>query len=257
MKNLLLVDIGNTLIKIAMINNSEIIKEWPIIETKSKNTIEQLKRAFKLNQKLYFEAAIISCVVPKFLIIIKQLIITTYKLKPLIIDFNLLTSLPLQLNLENQQLGSDLIALSYAAYTKYHNAIVVSLGTATTYSIIINNVLVGIIIGPGFGTSKDALIANAALLSNFEIKNYQSMLGKNTNHALSIGYGYGFSAMINGIVMKIHNEININNLPVILTGGSVPILKSYFDFSYIYEPQMLFLGLIAIVNTLETNKKAT
>lgn len=255
MKNLLLVDIGNTLIKIATINNSEIIEEWPVIETKNKNAIVQLKRAFKLNEKQDFEAAIISCVVPKFLII-KQLITTTYKLKPLILDFNLLNSLPLRLNLENKQLGSDLIALAYAAVTKYHNAIVVSLGTATTYSVIINNVLVGIIIGPGFGISKDALIANAALLLDFEIKNYQSMLGKNTNHALSIGYGYGFSAMINGIVAKIHYETNIN-LPVIVTGGSVPILKSYFDFSYIYEPQMLFLGLVAILNVLETNKKPT
>lgn len=256
MKNLLLIDVGNTLIKIAMINNSEIIEEWPIIETKSKNTIAQLTKAFNLKQKLHFEEAIISCVVPNFLITIKQLVINTYQVKPLIVDFNLLNSLPLQLSLENQQLGSDLIALSYAAYVKYHNAIVVSLGTATTYSIIINNVLVGIIIGPGFAISKDALIANAALLANFEVKNYQSMLGKNTNHALSIGYGYGFSAMINGIIAKIHNETNLN-LPVILTGGSVPILKSYFDFSYIYERQMLFLGLIAIVDTLKVNNKST
>lgn len=245
MKSLLLVDIGNTLIKMAMVNDSEIIKEWPVIETKSKNAITQLKKAFALHKKLYFEEAIISCVVPKFLVIIKNLIFLTYKVQSLIVDFNLLSTLPLKLNLENRQLGSDLIALSYAAYTKYHNAIVVSLGTATTYNIIINNVLIGVIIGPGFAISKGALIDNAALLLDFEIEHYQSMLGKNTNHALSIGYGYGFSAMINGIVAKIRNETK-NNLPVILTGGSVSILRSYFDFSYIYEPQMLFLGLVAI-----------
>lgn len=45
------------------------------------------------------------------------------------------------------------------------------------------------------------------------------MLDKNTNHALPIGYSYGFSAMIKDIVASIYNVININ-LPVILTGGS-------------------------------------
>ncbi|WP_339046772.1 type III pantothenate kinase [Spiroplasma endosymbiont of Colias croceus] len=254
MKSLLLVDIGNTLIKIAMINDSEIIEQWAVIETKSKTAIVQLKKAFKLNKKLHFEEAVISCVVPNFLIIIEKLIVFTYNLKPLIVDFNLLSSLPLKLNLENRQLASDLIALSYAAYTKYHNAIVVSLGTATTYSVVVNDVLVGVIIGPGFSTSKDALIDNAALLVDFEMQHYQSMLGKNTNHALSIGYGYGFSAMINSIVARIKNETNIS-LPVILTGGSVPILKSYFDFSYIYEPQMLFLGLVDIIKYFRSNNK--
>lgn len=259
MKTLLLVDIGNTLIKIAMINDSEIIEQWAVIKTKSKTAIDQLKKAFKLNKKLHFEEAVISCVVPNFLIIIEKLIVFTYNLKPLIVDFNLLSSLPLKLNLENRQLGSDLIALLYAAallyaYTKYHNAIVVSLGTATTYSVVVNDVLVGVIIGPGFSTSKDALIDNAALLVDFEMQHYQSMLGKNTNHALSIGYGYGFSAMINSIVARIQNEINIS-LPVILTGGSVPILKSYFDSSYIYEPQMLFFGLVDIIKYFRSNNK--
>jgi len=54
MKSLLLVDIGNTLIKIAMINDSEIIEQWAVIETKSKTAIDQLKKAFKLNKKLHF-----------------------------------------------------------------------------------------------------------------------------------------------------------------------------------------------------------
>lgn len=193
---------------------------------------------------------------PKFLEIIEQLIIFTYKIKPLILNFDLIKSLSLKINLENKQLGSDLLALSYAICTKYHHGIVVSLGTATTYSIIVNDTLVGVIIGPGFSISKDALITNTALLLDFEVEYYQSMLGKNTNHALAIGYGYGFSAMINGTVARIQREINIK-LPVILTGGNVPILKSYFDFAYIYEPQMLFLGLVTIVkHFLKVNNKA-
>lgn len=119
---------------------------------------------------MYFEKAIISCVFLKFLVIVEKLIVFTYKIKPLILDFNLLSFLPLKLELANRQLGSDLLVLSYAVYTKYHNGIVVSLGTATIYNIIINDALVGIIIRPGFSTSKNALVVNAVLLLDFEIQ---------------------------------------------------------------------------------------
>lgn len=249
MKNLLLVDIGNTLIKIAMVNDSEVIVEWPVIVTKSKNIIRQLKQAFKINKEVPFTTAVISCVVPKLLLPIKKIIFAIYQVEPLVVDASLINKLPLKMKLENQQLGSDLIALSYAICMKYQNGIVVSLGTATTYSTIINSTLVGVIIGPGVTTSKNALITNAALLSDFKINHYPSMLGKNTNHALSIGYGYGFSAMIKAIVANIHNETNMR-LPVILTGGNMLMLQSYFDFAFIAEPQILFWGLVAIAKQL-------
>lgn len=240
----LLMDVGNTLIKIATVNNDMKINTWPVIPTKAKNIKLLLKQTFiSYQQELVITNVIISCVVPELLVFIKQLIIKIYYIEPLIVNSDLIKPLPVSINFENSQLGSDLIALLVGAnYQKYENVIVVSLGTATTYSIIVNNVLIGVIIAPGLASSKAALINNAALLTDFDINYYDSMLGKNTNHALAIGYGYGFNAMIKGMVAKINSEINLM-LPVVLTGGSFNILEPYFDFKYQYEPQTLLWGL--------------
>ncbi len=249
----LLMDIGNTLIKIATVDDDKIINQWPVIVTKGKDTKMLLTTAFKTHHKLIIDNAIISSVVPSCLPLLKALVKTTFHCQPVILNYQLIAHIPLKIKLNNPQLGSDLMALAIGATAKYESAIVISLGTATTYTIIKNNTLAGVIIGPGISASKNALIANAALLSDFKIEHYASMLGTTTLHALSIGYGYGFNTMIKGIINQINQELQMT-LPVIVTGGGVAEIKSYFDFNYNDEPQVLLNGLFIISQHLLANK---
>lgn len=249
----LLIDVGNTLIKIATVTADKVINEWPVIQTKAKNTKILLTAAFKNHHKLTIDNVVISCVVPSYLLLIKTLARVTFHCQPSILNYHLIAHLPLKIKFDNPQLGSDLMALAIGAAAKYESAIVISIGTATTYTIIKNNILSGVIIGPGLSVSKNALITNAALLSDFKIEHYSSMLGTTTLHALSIGYGYGFNAMIKGTVEQINQELK-TMFPVIITGGSVEELKPYFDFNYDDEPQILLKGLFIISKQLLANK---
>ncbi|WP_342276069.1 type III pantothenate kinase [Spiroplasma endosymbiont of Nebria brevicollis] len=250
----LLMDVGNTLIKIATVGDDKIISQWPVINTKGKDTKMLLTIAFKTHHQLTIDNAIISCVVPSYLSLLKTLVRTTFHCQLAILNYQLIAHAPLKIKLNNPQLGSDLMALAIGATAKYESVIVISLGTATTYTIIKNNTLVGVIIGPGISVSKNSLIANAALLSDFKIEHYASMLGTTTLHALSIGYGYGFNAMIKGTVNQINQELQ-TILPVVVTGGGGgEELKSYFDFNYDDEPQILLNGLFIISQHLLANK---
>lgn len=249
----LVIDVGNTLIKIATVGDDKNINQWPVIETKAKNTEMILTTAFKVHNKLTIGNSIISCVVPSYLLFFKRLVKTFFHCQLVILNYQLIDNLPLKIALDNRQLGSDLMALAVGGNIKYESVIIISLGTATTYTIINNNSLIGVIIAPGFSTSKNSLIANAALLSDFKIDHYESMLGKTTLHALSIGYGYGFNAMIKGTINQINQELK-TTLPVIITGGATKELKSYFDFNYDDEPQILLNGLFIISQHLLANK---
>ena len=58
--------------------------------------------------------------------------------------------------------------------------------------------------------------------------------------------------MIKGTIAKIETELK-ESLPVIITGGNTMMLKSYFDFNYDYQPQLLLEGLLMIFQQLVLN----
>ncbi|MDQ7982628.1 MAG: type III pantothenate kinase [Spiroplasma sp.] len=251
---ILLIDIGNSLTKIAL--GDEITQKITLLKpiiSKEKNWNNNIKKLI-LQIKNKVNKTIISTVIPDKLTEITKIITTILKTKPIILNGNLIKNLPIKVNTGTKEIGSDLIALAIGSYHKYQSSIIVSLGTATTYTIIKDNVILGIIIGPGFNDAKNSLTANAALIKPFTIKPYQSVLGNTTNHALSIGYGNGFNYMIDTTITAINNELK-SNLPVIITGGNFQELKPFFHFKYQYDQDILILGLMIIYQMQEKNNK--
>lgn len=242
---ILLIDIGNTRTKIALGKKTNTkISFIKAISTKSNNWENELKIIF-LNIKTEIEHGIISSVVPEKLELIKKIINLIFNFQPIIIDNNLIKQLPLNIKINEKKIGNDLITLAIAGAYKYGNSVIISLGTATTYTIINNNSLKGIIIAPGFTSSKMSLIQDAALIKDFKINKYQSVLATSTKHALSIGYGNGFNYMIQGIIKAINKELK-TNLKIIITGGSYQELKPFLKFKYQYHDNLVLQGLIII-----------
>lgn len=251
---ILLVDIGNTLIKFAISTGvTENIRILTTIETKSANWETKTQEILK-NIKDNLKDSIISSVVPEKGKVIFKLIKNYFKIDSIVIDSTLLSSLPLKFNLNNQQIGSDFLALAIGADNFYGDCIVVSLGTATTYSVIKNNELIGVIIGPGFTSAKNALVTDAALIKSFNLEPEESVLGTTTNHALSIGFGNSFNYMISSTVDAINHELN-TKLPVILTGNAHNELAPFLTFEYQYNRELLMIGLIIIYQSLMKNNK--
>lgn len=252
---ILLVDIGNTLTKIAIGNEkNQKVSQIKAVVTKNNNYVVEIKKEFaKIKTKL--EQAIISCVVPEKLAIITELIAIHFKIEAIVINYQLIKLLPITINLDHQKkLGSDLIALAVASHNQYGNSITIGLGTATTYTIVKDNDLKGVIIAPGFTSAKTSLSNEATLIKPFKVTPYKSLLGTTTNHALSIGYGNGFNYMIEGTIEAINKELKAN-LTTIIAGGNFQELKPFLKFKYHYQENLLMLGLIIIYQILKKNNK--
>lgn len=251
---ILLIDIGNTLTKIAYGDeNNQNLSFFKPVSTDEKNW-EKIIQKILLNKKKQINGVVICSVVPKKLIIINKIVHVNLKLRPLIVNFAMLKLLPLKVEPKYKQLGNDLIALAIASQQKFGSAITISLGTATTYVTIKDEHLKGVVIGPGFTTAKLALSQEAAQIKPFTIAKYKSVLGNSTNHALSIGYGNGFNYMLTETIKATNHELK-SNLKVIVTGGSFSELEPFLTFNYEYHDNLVLQGLIIIYQILKKNNK--
>ncbi|MBE4703815.1 type III pantothenate kinase [Spiroplasma platyhelix] len=251
---ILLIDIGNTLTKIALGDESNNKLSFiKAIDTQNHNW-EKTMQKISLSKKTKVENVVICSVVPKKLPIISKIITTIFKFKPIILNYNTIKFLPIKVDAKYTEIGSDLIALSIASHHLFDSAITISLGTATTYCIIKDSILKGVVIGPGFTSAKLSLSNAAAQIKPFQVAKYQSVLGNSTKHALSIGYGNGFNYMIDDTIKVINKELK-TNLKVIVTGGSFEELKPFLTFKYQYQDNLVLQGLIIIYQILKKNNK--
>lgn len=252
---ILLIDIGNTLTKIAIGNDEDQkISVTKKIITKDKNYQKEIKKVLS-KIKIKIDNIIISCVAPKKLTIIKKILNKFFNLKPIIVNHQIFKFLPISISVEHPtQIGSDLIALAVASHHLFGNSITISLGTATTYTIIKDHDLKGEIIGPGFHSAKASLMSEAALIKPFKIKPYEILIGKTTNHALSIGYGNGFNYMLKETIKAVNRQLD-SSLVTVITGGNFDELKPFLEFNYQYQENLLLLGLIIIYQNLKKNNK--
>jgi len=145
------------------------------------------------------------------------------------------------------QLGSDRIANSIGAYSKFKsNCIVVDFGTATTFDIVKSKgVYDGGVIAPGVKLSIENLYTSTALLPPFKFKKYPNKYGKNTMEALSSGFYWGYEGLINNILKKINNKNGINS-NLILTGGYADFFKNRLIKKVKIEKNITILGIIEI-----------
>lgn len=235
----LLVDIGNTAVKLAITNNHKIIRK--IILTSDK--VIKVKQLIKILQDNVSSIKIValSSVKPIWNQTIKKLAhalkVPFYQVK------NNLHINDFKININNPtRLGSDILMSAYGGFKKYINqdVIIVSFGTATTISMIKQNVFEGAIIMPGLKISAKALFANAALLKTFDYKYCDKVIGKNTEQAINLGvvngHLYGVEGLISNLKKQLHNPL------ILITGGNNYHYESFFK-NYKLEPDLLFIGM--------------
>lgn len=251
---ILLIDIGNTLTKIALgdqTNNH--VSAIKAIATKDRSW-DKIIQKMLLTKKTKIDQVVICSVVPEKLPTISKLVAVIFKLKPIIVNYNLAKWLPLKFEANYKEMGSDLIALAVAGHHLFANSTIISIGTATTYTVVKDDNLKGVIIGPGFTSTKNSLANDAAQIKSFQISKYSSVLGKSTKHALSVGFGNGFAYMINDTITEINKELK-SKQKTIITGGSFQELKPFINFKYEYQDNLVLQGLIIIYQILQKNNK--
>ena len=145
-----------------------------------------------------------------------------------------------------KQIGSDRLANSISVSNTNSNYIIIDLGTATTFDVIIKNVYYGGVIAPGINLSARSLENNASLIPNFTLKKVQKVIGNNTLSALRSGFFWGYTGLINNIIKLIKFETK-KNFTIIATGGYSHLFKSSLDYRVSIDKDITIKGLIKII----------
>ena len=223
--NYLVGDIGNTLIKLSILDYNFRIKKIFNIETK-KILEGKLKNSHLNNiiKKEILKNILFSSVVPKAFKIIKNRL---QKKNFRVLEIkDLQIKRILKVKIKNyKQLGSDRISNALGSL-KYKNCLIIDFGTATTFDIIKNGVYDGGVISPGIDLSILNLNNATALLPLLKLKNNQKNYGKNTQEALNAGFIWGYEGLINNIIKRISENTKIK-FKIILTGGYAKLFKKY------------------------------
>ena len=149
-----------------------------------------------------------------------------------------------------EEVGADRLANAIAAQT-YHGtpAIVIDLGTATTFDVIgSKSGYEGGIIAPGLNLMTEYLAERTALLPqmNPHLSIPDDIIGRSTHDAMQLGCSLGFPSMIEGILNPLKKELAIKEgkePKLVLTGGTAENLNQALDVDLPIDPILTLRGL--------------
>ncbi len=241
-------DIGNTEVKICLIDNKYKIKKKINFKTSEINNYE-LKNKFKsLITKKDIEMIIFSSVVPnvynKFSNYFRQ-----YFKKKIIEIKSLKLNKLVNINVNKKQVGSDRLANSISVIDNRNNYIIIDFGTATTFDVVIKNKYLGGIISPGINLSLNTLISKASLIPEINLTKISYVIGKNTNEAVRSGFYWGYAGLIDNMIKLIKRQTKLN-FKVVLTGGLADLYKNSITTKCKVDQDLTIKGIIKITENL-------
>ena len=231
----LIIDIGNTYVKLAVFKNDKIIDKYVAL---SKDVLKILKTCKKEHKQI--DLAILSSVGKQDKDFMENL---KKSFDVLVLGSN--TNLPFtNLYKTPKTLGIDRLALVSASVQQFpdNNVLIIDAGTCITYDFInTKNEYLGGAISPGIRMrykSLNNLTANLPLLET-EIPN--SWIGDSTENSIHSGVVFGILNEIDGIIEDYKQKYS--DLTVILTGGDAKFLSKQLKSSIFANSNFLLEGL--------------
>jgi len=155
------------------------------------------------------------------------------------------SNLGFKLNVEvPSEVGADRLANSaYAIRNLQLPAIVVDLGTATTFDVILKEKSYeGGIILPGVRMGAESLSKRTSLLPLVDVAFPKSVIGKNTITCIQSGVLYGYCDAIDGLLKRLQKEIG-EPCDIALTGGVAPLIVKNLSISVKLLPNLTLEGI--------------
>lgn len=239
---ILLIDIGNSNIVVSKYDGS--IHDVYRFNTNKYKSIDEYYVLLK-DIIVGAQGIAISSVVPELNVILKNLFIKYLNMTPMFVGPGVKTGVRI-ISDNPKEVGADLVSSANAVIKEYaETAIIVDMGTATTFTYIDKKVIKGVSITAGLVTQRDAITKNASQLSQFEFKTPISVLGGNTVDCLNAGLLYGHSKMIEGIVNQIKSELQVDPV-IVVTGGASRFVKELLPSMYHFDDHLILKGLLNI-----------
>jgi len=253
---LLAIDIGNTNTVLGVFDKDK-LKYFFRLSTRNSLTMDDcglLINQLLLGKRKRIKGVIICSVVPCLTSVYQEMSQKYLHIEPVVVS----TQLPLGIKVlydNPSQVGADRLANAVAAYWIYGGpAIVVDLGTATTFDVISKKgEYLGGAIAPGLEVSISTLVQKAAQLSKIELKKPKDIIGKSTEESLRSGIFYGALGQIDAIVKRIKKKIN-GKVKVIATGGLASLIASESETIEKNDPGLTLKGLNIIYKRVKLKK---
>ena len=242
-------DIGNTEVKVCLIDNNFKIKKKIIIKTNEvSNTTINNKIRYLLQKRNNIKKIIFSSVVPDVFKRFSNFFKIKYKKKIFEIK-NLRLNKLIDIKVNRKQVGSDRLANSIAVIDNKNNYIIIDFGTATTFDVILKNKYLGGVISPGINLSLNTLISRASLIPEINLTKISNVIGKNTNEAVRSGFYWGYAGLIDNMIKLIKRQAK-SSFNVILTGGLANLFKNSINTKCKVDKDLTIKGIIKITKNL-------
>jgi type III pantothenate kinase len=165
-------------------------------------------------------------------------------IEPVVVSPHIQTGLRFNVDPPLDEMGSDRIANSLAAYHLHGGPVIaIAFGTATAFDIITaEGEYVGGAIAPGIGISAEALFRVAARLYQVELVRPPCAIGKNTAHYMQSGIILGYAGLVEGLVSRMQAELG-HPCTIVATGGLADVIANETAAIHIVEPYLTLEGI--------------
>jgi type III pantothenate kinase len=229
----LVLDVGNSLLKIALFEKSELIQKFKFSGNYKRN-IEDIISKYKVTHSIISNVGRIDDSTINILKESTSLLLVSNQLK---IPFK-------NLYKSKNTLGQDRLALVSAAAFNFpnENVLIVDIGSCITYDFKNNNnEYLGGGISPGISMRFKSLNTFTSNLPLIDFDNIHKLIGNNTKNSINSGVINGTISEINGIIQQYCEEFK--NIRIILTGGDSNFLLKRIKNSIFADQNFLLVGL--------------
>lgn len=253
---ILVIDVGNTNIVLGIYQGETLLHLWRMSTDKQKTSDEYLVSVYNLLKIADIDPkkiknTVLGSVVTPLNAIFKDLV---YRLtgKPCkLVDLTCFPGMKIEMD-DPSEVGADRLLNASAGFAKYGCALVIiDFGTATTFDVISEKgAYLGGIIATGLLLSLEALSSKAFKLPSIKLEKPDTVIGKNTVHAMQSGVVYGYAGMVDSMVEKITIELGTKP-KVIATGGLATLIKPASSTIGDIVDDLTLEGLYAIGKRME------
>ncbi len=261
---LLAIDIGNTVTKLGVFDDSELRATWQMATNVHRLADECAALLLNLlhHQGLaptdIKEVALCSVVAP-LAITYEELAQRYFHLSPLVVGAGIKTGVRIRMD-NPREVGADRIVDAAAAHHLYGGpVIIIDLGTATTFDVVSKEGdYLGGAIAPGINTAAESLFTQTSVLPRVQLIHPKQAIGPNTVAAMQSGIVFGYVGLIEGMVARIQQELG-EKAKVIATGGWAGLIRQETKVIEEVNPDLTLIGLrlIYLMNTAKPAAKGS
>lgn len=242
---IILIDVGNTEVKIGVSNGVEIEQKFRISTDRNLSADAYYLLISPFIKSMNVERVAIASVVPPVTKALKELFVKYYQIQPLVVGPGIKTGINVKTDYP-KEVGADLICAVAGVRSEPTPVLVVDLGTATKYIYMEKATIKGVIITPGVMISMRAMVTNTALLPEFDLEVPSKVLGTNTIACMQSGVTYGVAAQVDGLVERIKTEVG-QNFKIVMTGGLAEIIEPLCHTKVYRDDHLVLRGLLDIL----------